>query len=811
MPCPKNCSSFYYFSLNDKLVSFFLLVISGGFSDCSCFLGMFIDRLIFDKTNASRSNQITNYYLNEYCSSLDDAQINLLKRIDGLQNEIIQYMSSWQKLLKYCDLFGVKWYFAMASIIISASILFMLLTYLSDTLNGLRFAFFSNSIILMVVSGVIGALAATGICYKFAVTAEGSGIPEMKTVLSGTNYYQFFTIQTMWAKYFSSLMVKLSGLGMGYEGAFIHVIAILAHNHTKFPFFRSLANDHDRRVLTIAGISAAIVLALGTPIGALVFTVEMCSINYNISILFKCFVSATFSYFIFCVMNNVFHVSVIKQISIPDYHLGEIYLFGLLGTLQGIMASAYILNFSRYFVYKRGAKHWLFANRFVYIGLVCLIINLITYPHSNFKFGFKALVTDLINYTDLHDPKASIKWWFNDYRIVLEILYVMCCRIFMFAGFSSSAIPFGVFGPGVMIGVTSGRIFGEIMHSYFGSTTPPVVFAVCGASAFICGFTRTFSPLVCMIEMTGELHLLFPMLFTSLMAMGFASFLNIGFFDMIISIRKLPYLPSCLTLAQGMGEAYQTANPIGENYLYSQCTVLKIFELLVSRTEISVNEYIPIVDSATFRIHSYLRLEDAFIYMKNFTISIEDFLHSKKTAISNSLHRTLVDFQKEFGSESHLVITRRIRKFLERIRTKREKFVMGPMGRDVVSSPKVLFTNPNYANILVTEFRHSESQLVDRISMVFERDTIGMQKVEKEHEQNRINMITELMSNINIDFSDEQLKVNLMPVIVDEATPMVKLHYLFLMLGVPVIWIQKFNGQLTGKITKEDFLNFKSN
>lgn len=89
----------------------------------------------------------------------------------------------------------------------------------------------------MTISGVGIALIATWITGTFAPTAEASGLPEMKTVLSGTEYYNFLTLQTLWAKYFSSCMVKVSGLGMGFEGAFTHIIAILAHNITKLPFF----------------------------------------------------------------------------------------------------------------------------------------------------------------------------------------------------------------------------------------------------------------------------------------------------------------------------------------------------------------------------------------------------------------------------------------------------------------------------------------------------------------------------------------------------------------------------------------------
>ncbi len=79
----------------------------------------------------------------------------------------------------------------------------------------------------------------------------------------------------MWTKYTGALFVKLSGLGMGYEGAFVHCISVISHNITKLPMFKSLKNYHDRKVITIAGIAMSMVLTFGTPIGSVLFSIEM--------------------------------------------------------------------------------------------------------------------------------------------------------------------------------------------------------------------------------------------------------------------------------------------------------------------------------------------------------------------------------------------------------------------------------------------------------------------------------------------------------------------------------------------------------
>lgn len=131
------------------------------------------------------------------------------------------------------------------------------------------------------------------------------------------------------------------------------------------------------------------------------------------------------------------------------------------------------------------------------------IICFFTYNHDNFKFGFKQVISDLTTLSDLSDPKWLIKWWANGNHVILELFWVLFMRIIMFLSFSTAAIPFGIFTPGLMIGCIIGRIYGEVCTWYFGIATDIRVFAVCSAAAYISTVTKTFSPWICVLEMTG--------------------------------------------------------------------------------------------------------------------------------------------------------------------------------------------------------------------------------------------------------------------------------------------------------------------
>ena len=55
----------------------------------------------------------------------------------------------------------------------------------------------------------------------------GSGIPEIKSVLSGVEYHNLLSQKTILAKILSIIFVKISGLGIGFEAAFIHITAAI--------------------------------------------------------------------------------------------------------------------------------------------------------------------------------------------------------------------------------------------------------------------------------------------------------------------------------------------------------------------------------------------------------------------------------------------------------------------------------------------------------------------------------------------------------------------------------------------------------
>ena len=81
---------------------------------------------------------------------------------------------------------------------------------------------------------------ATWLCEKFGREAEGSGVPELKTVLSGINYFKYYDLKLLIPKAFGLPFAGSSGIIFGKEGPFIHCAAIIGNYLSKTWKFKSL-------------------------------------------------------------------------------------------------------------------------------------------------------------------------------------------------------------------------------------------------------------------------------------------------------------------------------------------------------------------------------------------------------------------------------------------------------------------------------------------------------------------------------------------------------------------------------------------
>lgn len=767
---------------------------------------MFLERLIYDRTNISRANQMNNFFFCDYCSSITQANRKLLDRIEYVYNDIQPYLHFQQKLQRYFICFKIKLYIAIVTITIISSFMFLVLMDVADFLNNMRYTYCSDSIFLMILTACAAIIAATGLCGFFAHTAEASGIPELKTVFSGTNYYNFLSIQTLWVKYFSSLFVKLSGLGMGYEGAFIHIQAIMGHNLLKLPYFRDKGTDHNEKIIISAGVCSAIVMAFGTPIGALLFTVEMYTSNFKVTNLIRYFISGTIAYLMFLVLQRAFVVKVNTPTLPKEYFYVDLSYFCVLGVLSGLISAAYNHGFSKFLMWKRNTKNFICSNRYLYAITATTIVAIIAFPHNFFRYGFRTILNELINNDDLHNPRMSIHFWSTTSGIIWELGYVFWVRIAMMFAFSSAAIPFGLMGPGIILGTVTGRMFGEFLKYYGGINTSAKIFAVAGAPAFLSAVTKSFSPLICVLEITGDLGLFFPMLITTTIAFIVHSTFSIGFYDLIISIRRLPYLASILPPSKASMVAAHIMTPLGEDKLSIDATILKLFELVSHKSQIFEFDYVPIVNPKNGKMLKYVSLKKCYNFLKDYRLDFDKLLNERKETMSFRLMMAIRGLLNHHGQYASVFMVRQMRNYLQHIYFKDGKFVMNSMARNNKEVAKLDQETRRSADFPTRHRQHDSA----RATYAFKRDTAHMEKENEAEIESNLQLLKELLSNVPVSFDDPVFEAETYPLIVNERTSLMKVHYLFLMLNVDIIWVENDDGELVGRITQDTFLQFKS-
>lgn len=119
--------------------------------------------------------------------------------------------------------------------------------------------------------GIETEQAVTG---KSIYLAAGSGIPEIKTILSGFVIPHFLDFKVLFVKAVGATFAVATGMCLGKEGPFVHISTCVAYLVGKcFPKYRE--NGRKMRELLSAGCSSGLSVAFGAPIGGVLFSYEV--------------------------------------------------------------------------------------------------------------------------------------------------------------------------------------------------------------------------------------------------------------------------------------------------------------------------------------------------------------------------------------------------------------------------------------------------------------------------------------------------------------------------------------------------------
>ncbi|XP_018044211.1 PREDICTED: chloride channel protein 2 isoform X3 [Atta colombica] len=432
-------------------------------------------------------------------------------------------------------------------------------------------------------------LFSAGFVHIIAPQSIGSGIPEMKTILRGVALKEYLTFRTLVAKVIGLTATLGSGLPLGKEGPFVHIASIVATLLSKLvTSFQGIYENESRNCEMLAAACAVgVASCFAAPIGGVLFSIEVTTVYFAVRNYWRGFFAAVCGATMFRLLAIWFQrEETITAMFATNFTMEfpfdpqELLVFALIGVGSGLLGAFYVWLHRQYVIFMRKNKSmnsFLQKNRFLYPGIVSLIVSSVSFPVGLGQFMAGDLNTHdqvfglFTNFTwtkeNLSVEEMNIvKHWSTSYTDVFSGLFSFVLFTFIFSIISSTVpVPSGIFIPVFKIGAALGRTVGEAMALWFptgvryGGVITPIVpggYATVGAAAFSGAVTHTISVSVIIFEMTGQITHIVPIMIAVLISNAIAALLQPSIYDSIILIKKLPYLPDLLPSSSGMYNVY---------------------------------------------------------------------------------------------------------------------------------------------------------------------------------------------------------------------------------------------------------------
>lgn len=385
------------------------------------------------------------------------------------------------------------------------------------------------------VVGVTLAVIAGISSHIISPHSAGSGIPEMKCILSGMSLTHYLSFRTFFAKCLGLVCAVGSGLSVGKEGPYVHICSILSHQLTRMPMFQRVAkNDSLRLQMISAGCAVGVATTFGAPLGGVLFSIEVTSTYYLVHHLWKGFYCAVCGAVVVRLLGSMGLVALFStEFDVLPYSPTELLVFAGLGVVFGFLAVFWIRMVSWMGSLKRRYRVLSPEFRYIQIIVISLITGLVSFPLIYLRNDTASIIGDLFEDGDM---KIISQY------AVLHLCIFGFVRMLLTSASVLLPIPCGLFSPVFLIGGALGRLVGELVAL----VSPNVVrggYAVVGAAAFSGSVTRCLSTSMILFELTGQLHHMLPVMLAVLVSCAVANVFDESIYDVLLKAKKLPYMP----------------------------------------------------------------------------------------------------------------------------------------------------------------------------------------------------------------------------------------------------------------------------
>lgn len=383
-------------------------------------------------------------------------------------------------------------------------------------------------------------------------SAAGSGVAEVRVILSGFVLHGFLGLKTLIIKTGALILAVASGLSLGKEGPYVHIAACVGNIACRL-FAKYDRNDAKRREVLSAAAAAGVAVAFGAPLGGVLFGLEEVSYFFPAKTLFRTFFCCIIASLTLKFLNPYgTHKIVMFQVRYSmDWAWFEIGTFVLVGVLGGLVGALFI----------KASKHWAKTFRriplmkqypILEVVLVAMVTGVMNYWNGFTQLPVAKLLLNIASPCDTENERRNLLGLcpsnIDEVPPVILSLFVG----FLIKGFltiitfgivscpSSSPdphscptntpqkVPAGIYMPSMVVGGLMGRLIGHMVQWVVfrfpnwwvwadcartgdGTCIQPGVYGLIAAGSTMCGVTRLSLTLaVILFELTGSLDYVLP-------------------------------------------------------------------------------------------------------------------------------------------------------------------------------------------------------------------------------------------------------------------------------------------------------------
>lgn len=173
--------------------------------------------------------------------------------------------------------------------------------------------------------------------------AAGSGVAEVKVILSGFVVHGYLGLRTLVIKTLGLILSVASGLSIGKEGPYVHIATCIGNIACRL-FSKYNHNDGKRREILSASAASGVGVAFGAPISGVLFSLEEVSYYFPPKTLFRTFFCCIVASLSLKFLNpyGTGKIVIFEVRYVTDWRFFEIFIFILLGVLGGALGALFI-------------------------------------------------------------------------------------------------------------------------------------------------------------------------------------------------------------------------------------------------------------------------------------------------------------------------------------------------------------------------------------------------------------------------------------------------------------------------------------